>query len=288
MRVLITGAAGFVGRHLTEHLRAGGHEVIGLDRAALDLCDGAATHAAVQEAEPDWIAHLAAEASVARSWEDPKATIRNNLQATLSVLDAAGGARVLLVGSGEIYGPPRSLPVSEDHPFAPQNPYASSKAAADLVAAFYAADVVRTRSFNHFGPGQSDAYVVATFARQIAEAEQRGDEGVTVRTGELAARRDFTDVRDVVRAYTLLLERAEPGAYNVCSGVSRSAADILAALASESDVRVESQVDPARVRANEVMEIRGSNDRLTEATGWRPEIPFEQTVRDTLDWWRSR
>jgi GDP-4-dehydro-6-deoxy-D-mannose reductase len=288
MRVLITGSAGFVGHYLAQHLTAGGHDVIGVDRATVDLRDRAATHAVFEDAAPDWVIHLAADASVARSWRDPATTIRNNLETTVNVLDAAGDARVLLAGSGEIYGPPRELPVTEDHPLAPQNPYASSKAAIDLFGAYYSGAVFRTRAFNHFGPRQSDQYVVAAFARQIAEAELRGESEVTVDTGELRARRDFTDVRDVVRAYVLLLERAEPGAYNVCSGVSRSAADILAALGSESPLTVESRVDPARLRKNEVMDIRGSHDKLTEATGWRPEIAFETTIRDTLDWWRAR
>src|SRR5437764_12732040 len=141
MRALITGAAGFVGGHLAEHLRAGGHEVIGLDRGTIDLRDAGATRAAVAEAEPDWIFHLAAEASVARSWREPQATIRNNLEVTLNVLDAGGSRRVLVAGSGEVYGPPRELPVGEDHPLVPQTPYASSKAAADLPTGFYADDV---------------------------------------------------------------------------------------------------------------------------------------------------
>ena len=148
--------------------------------------------------------------------------------------------------------------------------------------------MIRTRAFNHFGPGQTDLYVVAAFARQIAEAEKAGHESVVVRTGNLEARRDFTDARDVVRAYALLLEGAEPGAYNICSGTSRSAADILAALAQESPLDVKHETDPARLRKHEVMDIRGSHDKLTNAIGWQPEIPFEQTIRDTLDWWRSR
>jgi GDP-4-dehydro-6-deoxy-D-mannose reductase len=298
MRVLITGSAGFVGHHLAEHLTGGGHEVIGTGRSpeapvghayvTVDLRDTDATCRVFADVRPDWVFHLAADASVARSWQQPQETIRNNLETTMNVLGAAADSRVLLAGSGEIYGPPRDLPVTEAHPLAPQNPYASSKAATDLFGAFYAGDVVRTRAFNHFGPLQTDQYVVAAFARQIADAERRGESSVTVKTGELAARRDFTDVRDVVRAYVLLLERAEPGAYNVCSGVSRSAADILAALARESPLAVESEVDPARLRNNEVMDIRGSHDKLTEATGWQPQIAFETTIRDTLTWWRTR
>jgi GDP-4-dehydro-6-deoxy-D-mannose reductase len=217
--------------------------------------------------------------------------MRNNVDATMNVLSASGDARVLIAGSGEIYGPPQELPVTERHELRPQNPYAVSKAAADLLAGFhadaYGTHVVRTRAFNHFGPGQTDLYVVAAFARQIAEAERAGGDGVVVMTGELAAKRDFTDVRDVVRAYVLLLERAEPGAYNVCSGESRAAGDILAALADQSPLDVRPETDPERLRKNEVMDIRGSHDKLTDATGWEPEIPFETTIKDTLDWWRS-
>ena len=302
MRVLITGAAGFAGGHLADHLRSGGHELVGVGRTpespvdfeylTVDLMDADATRDAFAQARPDWVFHLAADASVARSWQEPAETIRNNVESTLNVLTAAGDAAVLVAGSGEVYGPPQELPVTESHELRPQNPYAVSKAATDLLAGFQAdahgRRVIRTRAFNHFGPGQSDIYVVAAFARQIAEAERDGDDRVLVRTGNLEAKRDFTDVRDVVRAYVLLLERAEPGVYNVCSGESRSAADILAALAQESPLEVEQQTDPERLRKHEVMDIRGSHDKLTAATAWQPEIPFEQTIRETLEWWRAR
>jgi GDP-4-dehydro-6-deoxy-D-mannose reductase len=302
VRVLITGAAGFVGRHLADQLTAAGHDVHGTGRSpeapvdfdytTLDLLDADAVTACIRDTSPDWIAHLAADASVAQSWQDPGGTLRNNIESTANVLEAAGDAAVLVAGSGEVYGPPNALPVDETHELRPQNPYAVSKAATDLLGGFYAdahgRRVIRTRAFNHFGPGQSDQYVVAAFARQIAEAERAGAGAVTVRTGNLDARRDFTDVRDVVRAYLLLLDDAEAGTYNVSSGISRSAADILAALAQESQLDVQHETDPARLRNHEVMDIRGSHDKLTNATGWKPEIAFEQTIRDTLDWWRSR
>jgi GDP-4-dehydro-6-deoxy-D-mannose reductase len=302
MRVLITGAAGFAGGHLARHLADAGHDVVGVGRRpeapvdleylTLELRDQGAVRDAFRRIAPDWVAHLAADASVAESWKAPATTLRNNAESTLSVLDAAGDAAVLVAGSGEIYGPPQRLPVDEAHELRPQNPYAVSKAAADLLGGFYAdaheRRVIRTRAFNHFGPGQTDLYVVAAFARQIADAERAGEGEVVVQTGNLEARRDFTDVRDVVRAYVLLLESAEPGAYNICSGSSRSAADILAALAQESPLDVEHETDPARLRKHEVMDIRGSHDKLTDATGWQPAIPFEQTIKDTLDWWRNR
>jgi GDP-4-dehydro-6-deoxy-D-mannose reductase len=200
---------------------------------------------------------------------------------------------VLVVGSGEQYGEPEYLPMDEQHPQRPRNPYALSKAATDLSAAFYAdvhgLHVVRARAFNHAGPGQADLYVSASFARQIAEAEARDPDGaMEVVTGNLETRRDFTDVRDVVRAYWLLLEGAAPDAYNVCRGESVKTADILATLAREARIEVEQRTDPQLVREGEVMEIRGTHDKLTEATGWMPEISLEQTLRDTLDWWRER
>ena len=204
---------------------------------------------------------------------------------TLNVLEAvraeAPGAVVVAVGSGEVYGPPERLPVTEDAPLRPQSPYAVSKAAAELLAGLYAdahgLRVVRPRAFNHAGPGQDPSYAIASFARQIAEG--RG----VITTGNPDTRRDFTDVRDVVRAYRLLAERGEPGIYNVCSGRTASAAELVAALARIAGVEVEHRVDPALQRAHEVAENRGSFDALHAATGWRPEIGLEQTLADALE-----
>jgi GDP-4-dehydro-6-deoxy-D-mannose reductase len=311
MRVLITGASGFAGRHLTALASGdGGAEVIGLGREApgtvpgldgfvcADLCDADSTRKAVLDTRPDLVFHLAAQASVAESWRDRRGTIGTNVSTTVNLLDAitanAPDARVLVAGSGEQYGPVEAdrLPVTEEEPFRPQNPYAVSKCATDVVAGFYAdvcgLQLVRTRSFNHSGPGQHERYVVSSFARQIAQAEADGLESVTVRTGDTRPSRDFTDVRDVVRGYWLALERAPAGAYNVCSGRALSVADILAALARLSGLEVEQETDPALLRDKEVMEIRGSHDRLTEATGWRPELPLERTLEDTLGYWRER
>ena len=308
VRVLVTGASGFVGRHLVEACEHAGDEVVGLARGpapdgerawiAADLRDGAAAARALREARPERVYHLAAAASVAKSWEDPPATVEANLLATVNLLEAAAveapGARVLFAGSSEGYGPvPRERqPVTEDEPLRPQNPYAASKAACDVLAGFYGdgrgLDVVRTRAFNHAGPGQSDTYVVASFARQIAEAEAAGLAELELLTGDLRPRRDFTDVRDVVRAYRLALERAPAGVYNVCRGTSAAVGDILAGLARHTRLAVEQRTDSTRLRKQEVMEIRGSHDRLTEATGWQPEIELDTTLADTLGWWRER
>lgn len=262
----------------------------------LDLADPDATLAAVREAAPEIVYHLAALASVRDSWDHPRRVLGTNALTTLNVLDAvraqAPEARVLVVGTGEVYGPPDRLPVHEDAPLRPQNPYAVSKAAADLLGAMYAdahgLAIVRVRAFNHAGPGQSPDYVVASLARQVAAAQAAGERRVRVVSGNPEPRRDFTDVRDVVRAYRLLVERAAPGPYNVCSGRTASVRDLLALLESVADVRVEHVVDPDLVRSHDVAEIRGSHERLTAVTGWEPEIPLERTLADTVAWWSGR
>ena len=237
--------------------------------------------------------HLAARAHVGESWGDPGGFLRDNLALAANVLEAvraeAPGAIVVAVGSGEVYGPPAALPVTELAPLRPQNPYAVSKASADLLAGFYAdahgLRVVRARPFNHAGPGQEPSYAIASFARQFALGE--GDP-LEVVTGNPDTRRDYTDVRDVVRAYRLLAERGEPGVYNICSGRTASARELVAALAAVDGRAVEHRIDPALVRAHEVIEVRGSPERLREATGWEPEIPLERTLADTVAWWRAQ
>jgi GDP-4-dehydro-6-deoxy-D-mannose reductase len=306
--ILVTGAGGFAGRHLAALCAERGSEVAGIGRAEqpelpglsayerLDLTDADAVRGAVARAQPRRVFHLAAEASVARSWEAPAEVVRANVSGALNLLEAvrleAPDASVLVACSGEEYGPPQRLPVDEQHPLSPRNPYATSKAMVDVLAGSYAEvhglRVVRTRAFNHTGPGQSDTYVVSSFARQIAEAEASGDGRAVINTGNLEVRRDFSDVRDVVRAYWLVLERGGPDLFNVCSGRATAVSDILTGLAAHSGLEVERLTDPSRLRDNEVMEIRGSHDKLTEATGWRPEIGLSDTLRDTLDWWRHQ
>ena len=316
MRVLVTGAAGFVGRHLTRLLARQGHEVIGVGRRdaavaeppddlaeyrMLDLTDGAGTARLVRDLRPDRVVHLAADASVAASWAAPRETIERNTAGALNLLEAvrreAPDAAVLVACSGEAYGPvpSRRLPIEEGEPLRPQNPYAVSKASVDLLAGFYAdahgLSVLRARAFNHAGPGQSDAYVVSSFARQVAEAEARaarGDDPGEIVTGNLAPKRDVTDVRDVARAYDAALEGGLTGPVNVCSGRGVPVAELLEGLLDQASVPVRHREDSARARPHEVMEVRGSHRRLTEATGWRPEVPLERTLADTLDWWRER
>jgi GDP-4-dehydro-6-deoxy-D-mannose reductase len=284
VRALITGAGGFAGRHLTAHCEAAGDDVTGVSRArGVDLRDADAIRAAVAAARPEAVFHLAARAHVGESWSDPSGFLSDNVALTQNLLEAvrseAPDAVVVAVSSGEVYGPPATLPVTEEAPLRPQNPYAVSKASADLLAGFYAdahgLRVIRTRPFNHAGPGQEPNYAIASFARQAAA-------GRRIVTGNPDSRRDYTDVRDVVRAYRLLAERGEPGVYNVCSGRTASARELVELLGGEQEV------DPALVRAHEVMEVRGSYERLRAATGWEPEIPLEQTLADTVAWWRER
>jgi GDP-4-dehydro-6-deoxy-D-mannose reductase len=311
MRALITGVRGFAGRHLARTCAAEGAVAIGLARRALDdpelqaeleeyvRCDLAhptQAQAAIASALPDVVFHLAAEASVSASWKDPQGTIERNLATTVNLLEAvrleAPRARVLIAGSGEEYGVQDDLPMTEAHVLRPQNPYAVSKAASGLTAGFYhdahGLHVVRVRAFNHAGPGQSDVYVVSNFARQIAEAEAGSRDTLEIRTGNVAVRRDFTDVRDVARAYWLALTAAPPGVYNVCSGRSISISEILDGLATHASIELSPVTDPNLLREHEVMEIRGSHEKLKRATGWEPRIPLERTLADTLDWWREQ
>jgi GDP-4-dehydro-6-deoxy-D-mannose reductase len=298
-RVLITGASGFAGRHLVAECLAAGDDVDELARghgARVDLLDAAAVESAVGEARPEVVYHLAARAHVGRSWQEPAVTLRENVAMTLNVLEAvrrtAPDTVVVAVASGEVYGPPAALPVTEDAPLRPQNPYAVSKASADLLAGFYAdahgLRVVRARAFNHAGPGQAPIYAVATFARQVALGLEQGDDPVRVVTGSPDTQRDFTDVRDVVRAYRALAEHGEAGeAYNVCSGRAASATELVASFGRAVGRAVDHVVDPELVRAHEVMEVRGSHAKLTAATGWEPVIGLERTLADTVAWWRE-
>jgi len=262
----------------------------------VDLLDDAAVRAAVRDARPDVVHHLAARAHVGRSWSEPRLTLEDNMAMSFNLLEAvreeAPEATVVAVASGELYGPPRSLPVDETAELRPQNPYAVSKAATDLLAAFHAdahgVRVVRARAFNHAGPGQEPIYAIASFARQVAEGLEAGDDPVRVVTGNPDAGRDYTDVRDVVRAYRLLAEHGERGeAYNICSGRPATAAELVRRLAEVAGVEVEHVVDPKLVRAHEVMVVRGSYARLNAITGWEPEIPLERTLADTVAWWRE-
>jgi len=284
---------------------AAGDEVVALSRGGLvpdgcgeglpvDLRDPEAVRSAIRDVGPDVVYHLAALSSVGRSWEDPARTVRDNVTTAVNVLEAlrlgTSRARVVWVSTCEVYGAPASLPVSEAAPLQPANPYAVSKTTGDLLAAVYAdaydLDIVRVRPFSHAGPGQLPIFILSSLARQAAEGRIAGAEKIQIVTGNPDTRRDYTDVRDVVRAYRLAAEHASSDVYNVSSGRSISAAGLVSLLGElMAPTVVEHIVDPARVRAREVMDLRGAHDRLTAATGWEPQISFRQTVADTIAWW---
>jgi GDP-4-dehydro-6-deoxy-D-mannose reductase len=307
MRALITGAAGFAGAWLCRECTAAGDEVVALSRrgilpagggrsVAVDLCDGAAVAQAVRAAAPEVVYHLAALSSVGRSWRDPARTVGENVGAAVNLLEAvrvaAPDARVVWVSSCEVYGKPMSLPIPESAPVTPTNPYAVSKAAGEQLCEVYASAyglrIVRVRPFSHSGPGQRPIFLLSSLARQAAEGRRNGTLRLRILTGNGATRRDFTDVRDIVRAYRLLGARADGGVFNVSSGRSVSAAEQVSLLGElMAPIAVEHVVDPAQVRPHEVMDLRGDHSRLTAATGWRPEIAFAQTLADTVAWWEA-
>ena len=313
MRVLITGAAGFVGRHLAAHLLARGEdEVWGLirpGRAAddldfnlrllrADLMDRSQVAAALSRARPDAIYHLAAQSSVARSLGDPLPTLFNNVGGQVNLLEAVAECgldpRILVVGSSDEYGltPPDQLPVVETRELRPINAYAVSKVTQDVLGHQYFAthglQIVRVRPFAHTGPGQADTFVAAAFARQIAEIEV-GLRKPPIKVGYLDGQRDFTDVRDVVRGYRLLLARGAAGdVYNLGSGRPRTIESVLNGLLAHSSGRPGVETDPALMRPSEVPIQYADCSKLRAATGWGPEIPFEQTLADLLDDWRRR
>jgi GDP-4-dehydro-6-deoxy-D-mannose reductase len=296
VRVLVTGSQGFVGRWLVAHLESSGDVVSALD-AEVDVTDAAALTDAVIAAAPEAVCHLAAQASVGASWKDLTATYAVNTLGALNLLEAALACdrppRVLLISSSEIYGrvAARDLPIVEDHPFAPVSPYAASKAAAELmgIQAWLGSglQVIRARPFNHTGPGQRPDYVVPALARQVAMAAASGT-GV-LETGNLDVRRDITDVRDVVRAYRDLLEMGAPGeVYNVCRGESVSIQEVAHRLLRLAGADLRIVIDPARVRPVDLPELRGDPARLKAATGWAPEIPFDETLLEVLRYWQGR
>ncbi len=306
--VLVTGAAGFVGRHLARELGATGARVAGLGIEpappdgvrfdswhAADVRDRAAVLRAVEAARPDAIVHLAGQSSAARSFADPAGTFEANVAGTRHLLDAvrahAPGARVLAISSGESYGPqPEGSRVGEDTAFAPVNPYAASKAEADRVAAAAAQeglDVVRVRAFSHTGPGQAPVFAIPSFAQQIAAIEA-GRADPVLRVGNLEVTRDITDVRDVVRAYRLLLERGARGvAYNVCRGEGVRLTRVLERLIGMAHTPIRVEPDPARLRPADVGWLVGDPARIARDTGWRAETPLERTLADVLQQWRG-
>jgi GDP-4-dehydro-6-deoxy-D-mannose reductase len=310
-KILVTGATGFVGKHLVESLLSKSeNEVIGTFRSdpgttpekltleKVDLHDQEATNALIEKYQPEFVYHLAGLPSAAESFKKPAETITNNIIAEVSLLEALRKqelieTRVLVVSTAEVYGfiSGEDLPVDEMTPLRPVNPYAVSKIAQDYLGLqyrlSYRMNIIRVRPFNHIGPGQKDNFVLSSFAKQIAEIE-KGTKEPIIYVGNLEAKRDFTDVRDMVKAYQLALEKGEKGdVYNIGSGESRKIEDMLNTMLAFSTKKVEVKADPDRFRPIDVAEIVCDSKKFRDLTGWQPEIPFNQTLQDILDYWRK-
>jgi GDP-4-dehydro-6-deoxy-D-mannose reductase len=304
--VLVTGASGFAGSHLLEHL-AGAQDLVAWSRSAppaelaalgvwqqVDLLDRNRVRDAIGELKPSAVYHCAGAAQVVSSWTDTAATLSSNVLTTHYLLDAlrrarSSSCRILLIGSATMYRP-AATPLGEDAPVSPASPYAVSKFAQEQLGLRAlredGVDVVLTRSFNHTGPRQTLGFFAPDMARQIAAIE-RGAEPV-IHVGNLDAERDLTDVRDVVRAYALLMERGAPGTvYNVASGIGRSMRSVLDGLVQRARVPMTIVADPARLRPHDIPVLVGDPARLRQATGWAPAIPFDRTLDDLLNYWRT-
>lgn len=316
MRVLITGVTGFAGSHLVDFLLGmPSMDIYGLYRwrspmaniehvvnriklRECDLRDAFSVRDVIEDVRPDRIFHLAAQSFVPTSWTAPTESLVTNIVGQLNVFEAVRkiGLQPLIqiAGSSEEYGLvyDHELPITELNPLRPLSPYAVSKVGQDLLGyqyfMSYKMPIIRTRGFNHEGPRRPPVFVVSDFAMQVAEVE-KGMRPPVIRVGNLEARRDFTDVRDMVRGYWLALEKGRPGeVYNICSGKSYAVREVLDLLLSLTDVKIRVEQDPKRLRPSDVPVLRGDCTRFTRETGWQPEIPFEQTVEDLLNHWRAR
>lgn len=317
MRALITGITGFAGSHLADYLLAQqpAVKVFGIRRwrsrtenidhlegkirlVECDLRDAAAVQGVLSEVRPDFIFHLAAQSYVPASWSAPSETLTTNLLGQTNIFEAVRALGIdpvmQIAGSSEEYGLvlPDEVPIKESNPLRPLSPYAVSKVAQDLLAyqyfKSYGLKSIRTRGFNHTGPRRGEVFVTSNFAKQIAAIEAGLKEPV-IRVGNLDSQRDFTDVRDMVRAYWLAVTKAEPGeVYNVASGKAVTIRELLDRLLALSDTEVEVQVDPERLRPSDVEILLGDFSKFHADTGWEPTIPLDQTLKDTLDFWRQK
>ncbi len=312
MKILITGITGFAGRHLAAFLsKECNVDVTGMDLSVppekpaglrhviihcCDLADTARVKELIRQERPDAVIHLAARAQVAGAWEDAAAIMETNVVCTQSLMQAvhesAPQARVLLISSSEVYGkvPAEQMPIGEDSPLKPNNPYSASKVAVEFIGLeyFYAfgAPVIIARPFNHIGPGQRGNFVVPALASQIAEIEAGLKESV-LKVGWLDSERDFTDVRDIVRAYWLLIQKGEPGlAYNIASGKRHKIREILDTLLGLTEIRPRIESVPELMRPSDTPVVVGDASRLRKLNTWGPEIPIEDSLRDALDFWR--
>lgn len=314
-KALITGITGFAGSHLAELLLTKEFEIYGTTRprsrtdnidaikGKLNLCDADlmdshSLYSIIVKIKPDYIFHLAAQSFVQSSWASPATTMEMNISGSVHLFEAIRRAEinpvVQIACSSEEYGLvlPNEIPITEESPLRPQSPYAVSKIAMDYLGyqyhQSYGMKIVRTRGFNHTGPRRGEVFVTSSFAKQIAEIE-KGKKEPILEVGNLEAERDWTDVRDMVRAYLLAVEKGEPGeVYNLCSGKAVKVKDMLEMLLKMSSVKVKIHEDPSRMRPSDVPILLGDNSKFVKVTDWQPEIPFEKTMQDLLNYWRER
>lgn len=316
MKVLITGITGFAGSHLAEFLlQKGGIQVYGIDRwrskreniehllskihlIEADIRDATSITSVIRRIRPHKIFHLAAQSFVPTSWHAPQETLTTNIVGQLNIFEAVREIKInpwiQIACSSEEYGLvlKNELPIKETNPLRPLSPYAVSKVGQDLLGwqyfRSYGLKIIRTRGFNHTGPRRGEVFMTSSFAKQIAEIEA-GKRRAIIHVGNLTAQRDFTDVRDMVRAYWLATEKCRPGeVYNICTGKSFSAREVLEILLSLSDVNVKIKKDMKRMRPSDVPILRGDSTKFRKATGWKPEIPFHKTLKDLLNYWRDK
>lgn len=316
MKVLITGITGFVGSHLAEYiLKLGNAEVHGVERYRsktdnidhikdkiflheCDIKDAYSVRSLIENIKPDMIFHLAGQSFVPTSWHAPTETLTTNIIGQLNIFEAVRHIGInpftQIACSSEEYGlvHEKDLPINEDAPLRPLSPYAVSKVGQDLLGyqyfMSYKLNIIRTRAFNHTGPRRGEPFVSSNFAKQIAQIEAGMQEPV-IYVGNLDAKRDFTDVRDVVRAYWLVLEKGKPGeVYNISSGKAYSIKEILDILLSMTDKKISVKKDEKRIRPSDVPVLVGDSTKFRKLTGWKPEIPFENTLKDLLNYWRGK
>lgn len=314
MRCLVTGITGFTGSYLAEYLLERGMEVYGtarwrsrkeniehlIDKVNLiecDVRDASSVRKCLEQVRPDWIFHLAAQSFLVTSWHAPAESLATNILGTLHIFEAIReldlDPMIQIAGSSEEYGMvyPDELPVKETNPLKPLSPYAVSKVGQDLLGyqyyMSYGMKIIRTRAFNHIGPRREAVFACSNFAKQVVEIE-RGKKEPIIKVGNLQASRDFSDVRDIVRAYALALEKCTPGeVYNICSGKAYSIKEALDIILELSGVKVEIEVDPARFRPSDISIMVGDNTKFCQATGWQPQILFEKSLEDILNFWRE-
>lgn len=307
-RILITGGTGFVGTHLIQYLRSTASDlfVLASDRSTswresgvhyyqVDIRKGDDLRSAIRQIRPNDIYHLAGVSAVGLSWSNPRLTYEVNVGGTFNLFEAAfalvPATRILNVSTAQVYAP-SDEPLTEESPVRPNNPYSASKAIAELLGIFFGktknGGVITARSFNHTGPGQLPTFFIPSVAKQFTEVEAARREPILT-VGNIELTRDFTDVRDVVRAYVALLEKGTTGeTYNVCSGIGARLSDLIKQFQAICSTKVTINVDPARVRAGETQQIVGDSGKIRRETGWSPRIPLERTVRDLLDYWREK